>query len=161
MAENMCECQCVEGQVVVLIIGEGDLQVAGLQECSSHFFTPKWMPRNSASGANRQQRRRPQNGDTDNDRRIRFKPQPGHPDPNIRLDGQSKEQSFAHLEKILEPTRVVGMQGWKVEDKEEIPKDERSTQDDVWKHFWGDTINSSSTTGTTATQQLAASSNSS
>src|SRR5947207_10072984 len=82
------------------------------------FFFPvytEWMPRNSASGANRQ-RRRPQNGNTDNDRRRRFKGQSGHPDPNIRLDGQSKEQSFVHLETTGEPISVEECQGgkWKI-----------------------------------------------
>jgi len=48
-----------------------------------------------------------------------------------------------------------------MEDKEELPKQEKSTQDDVWKHFWGDTVNTSSSTATTATERFGASSNSS
>ena len=115
------------------------------------------MPRNSASGANRQ-RRRPQNGNSENDGRRRFKAQPGHSDPNIRLDGHSKEHSFAHLERIREPTRVVGVNGWKVEEKNEVPNDEKSVQDDVWKHFWGDHT-TTSTTATTPQEQQSHSSN--
>ena len=96
------------------------------------------MPRNSASGANKQ-RRRPPKESTDTDKRRQFKAQPGHHDPNIRLDGQSKEQSFAHLERTKEKVRVVGVQGWKIEDGKEVITDKKRTQDDVWDHFWGDT----------------------
>jgi uncharacterized repeat protein (TIGR03833 family) len=103
------------------------------------------MPRNSASGANRQ-RRRPRNGNSENDGRRRFKTQPGQSDPNIRLDGQSKEQSFAQLERTREPTRVVGVPGWKGEENEEVPKNGTTTQDDVWKHFWGDHATPTATT---------------
>lgn len=96
------------------------------------------MPRNSASGANKQ-RRRPPRENTDADRRRQFKAQPGHSDPNLRLDGQRKEESFAHLEQTREPARVVGLQGWKLEDDKETITDETCAHDDVWDYFWGDT----------------------
>jgi uncharacterized repeat protein (TIGR03833 family) len=108
------------------------------------------MPRNGASGANKQ-RRRPPKESTDTDKRRQFKAQPGHPDPNVRLDGQSKEQSFAHLERTKETVRVVGVQGWKIGDGKKAITGKTTTQDDVWDHFWGDT--------TTETIQFSTSSN--
>src|ERR1700720_4551359 len=79
------------------------------------------MPRNSASGANKQ-RKRPQREDSGRDARGRFRAQPGHTDPNLRLDGQRLEQSFEHLERTKKPTRVVGLQGWKTETSSLEPK---------------------------------------
>ena len=128
----------------VVLCGDDDLQVAGLRSFLPLLYSRR-MPRNSASGANRQ-RRRPQSGDPEDNGRRRFKAQPGHSDPNIRLDGQSKDHSFAQLERVREPTRVVGVQGWKVEENEEVPKNGATTQDDVWKHFWGDPTTPTSTT---------------
>ena len=93
------------------------------------------MPRNSASGANKQ-RRRPQ-PESSNTRR-QFKPQPAHSDPNRRLDGQTIEQSFTHLERTREPAPVVGLPGWKA--KETTPERAARTvnDDDVWRQLWGD-----------------------
>jgi uncharacterized repeat protein (TIGR03833 family) len=98
------------------------------------------MPRNSASGANKQ-RRRPQREYSDT---AGFRPpgaQPGHRDPNIRLDGQSVESSFVHLEKEKESAgRVVGTQGWKTPDtpvKTQTPQD-KSIHDALWDHFWSE-----------------------
>ena len=51
------------------------------------------------------------------------------------------------------PTRVVGGHGRKVEEKEEVPKNRTTTQDDVWKHFWDDPTTTSSTTTTPQGQQ--------
>src|SRR5436305_5347421 len=96
------------------------------------------MPRNSASGANKQ-RRRPQREYPD---RAGFRPpgaQPGHRDPNIRLDGQSVKSSFVHLEKEKESGRVVGTQGWKTPDPEiKQQNEEKSIHDALWDHFWND-----------------------
>src|SRR5579859_7592552 len=96
------------------------------------------MPRNSASGANKQ-RRKPQREYAD---RAGFRPpgaQPGHRDPNIRLDGRSVESSFVHLEKEKEAGRVVGTQGWKTPDPAvEKQNEENSIHDALWDHFWND-----------------------
>jgi uncharacterized repeat protein (TIGR03833 family) len=116
------------------------------------------MSRNSASGANKQ-RRKPQRQESDRGGPRRYKAQPGHTDPNLRLDGQLLEQSFTHLEKTKEPTRVVGLEGWKDtnikgnENKQE--KDKPSIHDDVWDYFWNDSA--ITPTGITPTAAVSAS----
>src|SRR5271170_3566368 len=97
------------------------------------------MPRNSASGANNQ-RRRPR---TDaSDIRKQFKAQPAHSDPNRRLDGHDIEQSFAILERTKEPKPVVGLPGWKAEERApelvSEPVVPAVNHDDVWRQLWGD-----------------------
>jgi uncharacterized repeat protein (TIGR03833 family) len=93
------------------------------------------MPRNSASGANKQRRRpQPESSST----RRQFKPQLAHSDPNRRLDGQTIEQSFTHRDRTREPAPVVGLPGWKA--KETTPERAVRTvnDDDVWRQLWGD-----------------------
>ena|SRR5277367_2543637 len=99
------------------------------------------MPRNSASGANKQ-RRRPQADSPDTDTRRQYKAQPAHSDPNRRLDGHDLEQSFALLERTKEPKPVVGLPGWKAKEKPPgtVPETAVSAvnHDDVWRDLWGD-----------------------
>jgi uncharacterized repeat protein (TIGR03833 family) len=100
------------------------------------------MPRNSASGANKQRKftQREVASGTGGFRPPRA--QPGHTDPNTRLDGQRLENSFVHLERPKETVRaVVGTQGWKTPEdiRADSQKEKKSIHDDIWDHFWADT----------------------
>jgi len=110
-----------------------------LKFCRQNKTLREWMPRNSASGANKQ-RRRPQTDSPNTPRH--FKPQPAHSDPNRRLDGHNLEQSFALLERTKQPKPVVGLPGWKTEEKTPEHVSERAVSavnhDDVWKQLWGE-----------------------
>lgn len=127
-----------------------DLQAAiGRLTFSCNILTrrhPQCMSRNSASGANRQRRKLPREP-SDTDRQKNLAVQAAHSDPDIRLDEQKKEQSFAHLERTKAPTRGVGLQGWKIQDG---MTDEKSVHDDVWDHFWGDATAATAQTLTTS-----------
>ena len=109
-------------------------------------IVPRCMPRNSASGANKQRRRRAQTDSPDT--RRHFKAQPAHSDPNRRLDGQAREQSFVTLERTKEPATVVGLPGWKAEEKKTEAVVPTVSHDDVWTQLWGDvTLPPSAPTG--------------
>jgi uncharacterized repeat protein (TIGR03833 family) len=111
------------------------------------------MPRNSASGANKQ-RRRPQTDSSD--RHTPFTPTPTHSDPNKRLDGQNIQQSFAPLQRTRQqPDTVVGAPGWKTEEKKSDTVSPSINHDDVWRQLWGD---ANSTTAVQPQQQPARSS---
>jgi len=105
------------------------------------------MPRNSASGANKQ-RRRPRTDSSDT--RRNFKPQAAHSDPNRRLDGQNIEHSFAYLERTREPAPVVGLPGWKAEEIKAEPSIRTVGHDDVWRQLWGDVTLSQAPSKSTA-----------